>query len=208
MKINAINKINRSINLKNILLLTPLLLLSPKVSSIERMPGKDTFVKEVNKFSDDNIQNDSIILSPAIKVANDTIYPAVVIDKSENMLYSYDLDTVLDSLFTVGLGKSTTPTKTGLRVITSIEDYPYTTAPKSTKRRKAPNDYGSKVICLETVDHATGKTVGSNGQFIHGTNKPDSIGKNQSLGCIRMNNDDVNYLADRLFVGQYVLIKE
>ena len=47
-----------------------------------------------------------------------------------------------------------------------------------------------------------------NGEFIHGTDKPESIGKNQSKGCVRLNNADVENLAEWLSVGQYVLIRE
>ena len=57
-------------------------------------------------------------------------------------------------------------------------------------------------------DEETGKITGSNGEFIHGTDKPDSVGKSQSKGCVRLNNADVENLAEWLMVGQYVLIKE
>ena len=41
---------------------------------------------------------------------------------------------------------------------------------------------------------------------IHGTNEPLSIGKNASSGCIRMINQDVKELFDRVPVGTRVLV--
>ncbi|MGY4567845.1 L,D-transpeptidase family protein [Bradyrhizobium pachyrhizi] len=41
---------------------------------------------------------------------------------------------------------------------------------------------------------------------IHGTNKPDTIGKRVSSGCIRLTNDDVMDLYDRVKVGAKVIV--
>ncbi|WP_010099031.1 L,D-transpeptidase [Ornithinibacillus scapharcae] len=43
---------------------------------------------------------------------------------------------------------------------------------------------------------------------IHGTNDPSSIGKNVSLGCIRMFNPDVLDLANRVPIGTDVVIRK
>ncbi len=41
---------------------------------------------------------------------------------------------------------------------------------------------------------------------IHGTNKPDTIGKQVSSGCIRLTNDDVADLYERVKVGAKVIV--
>jgi lipoprotein-anchoring transpeptidase ErfK/SrfK len=41
---------------------------------------------------------------------------------------------------------------------------------------------------------------------IHGTNKPDTIGKRVSSGCIRLTNEDVIDLYDRVNVGAKVIV--
>ena len=41
---------------------------------------------------------------------------------------------------------------------------------------------------------------------IHGTNEPWSIGLNISSGCIRMNNDDVIDLYNRIEIGAKVIV--
>lgn len=43
---------------------------------------------------------------------------------------------------------------------------------------------------------------------IHGTNDPSSIGKNVSLGCIRMYNQDVLDLSSRVPIGTDVVIRK
>lgn len=41
---------------------------------------------------------------------------------------------------------------------------------------------------------------------IHGTNKPDTIGKRVSSGCIRLTNDDVTDLYERVKIGAKVIV--
>ena len=204
MKISAIQapKI-----IKTMFVATPLMFAAPLVAAVSNPLNVDTFEKTTQKEKSIFVHNENS-LSPCIKVGDGEVYPAVVVDKSENKLYFYDLDGYLDSEFSVGLCKPSTPTDAGLRIITSIEDYPYEKAPAKTKRHRSPDEYGPKVICLGIVDPETGEITGYNGEFIHGTDKPESIGKNQSKGCVRLNNADVENLAEWLSVGQYVLIRE
>ena len=41
---------------------------------------------------------------------------------------------------------------------------------------------------------------------IHGTNEPRSIGRAVSSGCIRLTNDDIVHLYDRVKVGAKVVV--
>lgn len=192
---------------KSIAISTPLLFAPQALKAQQFEPVQDVFIK-----SQDNVQaleeEDSIFLSPEIKVGNDTIYPAMVVDLSENKLYHYDYDGCLRDVYPIASGKASTPTKPGLRIITHVEDYPYRKAGKSTKRRQNPNDYGPNVICLANIDMKTGKIIGCDGQFIHGTNKPSSIGKKVSKGCVRLDNDVIKMLAEYVSPDQYVLVRE
>ncbi|WP_400766635.1 L,D-transpeptidase [Methylosinus sporium] len=49
--------------------------------------------------------------------------------------------------------------------------------------------------------------LGSSLYRIHGTNEPYTIGQNVSSGCIRMMNDDVADLYDRVHVGTKVVVR-
>lgn len=48
--------------------------------------------------------------------------------------------------------------------------------------------------------------LGSTLYRIHGTNEPNTIGQAVSSGCIRMTNDDVTDLYERVRVGAKVLV--
>ena len=49
--------------------------------------------------------------------------------------------------------------------------------------------------------------LGSSLYRIHGTNEPETIGQNVSSGCIRMMNEDVEDLYDRVHVGTRVIVR-
>ena len=57
------------------------------------------------------------------------------------------------------------------------------------------NPLGERWIPLKGIE---GKCVGQESYGIHGTIDPDSIGKNMSMGCIRLASDDINLLYDLL----------
>ncbi len=50
--------------------------------------------------------------------------------------------------------------------------------------------------------------LGSSEYRIHGSNEPDTIGTAVSSGCIRMTNDDVKDLYDRVPVGAKVIVQD
>lgn len=52
-----------------------------------------------------------------------------------------------------------------------------------------------------------GMTLSGTRYAIHGTNEPDSIGKDESLGCVRMLQEDVEELYDLVPLGTKVTIK-
>ena len=57
------------------------------------------------------------------------------------------------------------------------------------------NPLGERWIGLRGV---SGEAVGQHRYGIHGTHDPSTIGKNESLGCVRMYNEDVEALYDML----------
>jgi lipoprotein-anchoring transpeptidase ErfK/SrfK len=59
------------------------------------------------------------------------------------------------------------------------------------------NPMGARALVLDRDEYA-----------IHGTNRPDSIGTFASYGCIRMTNEDVVDLYDRVKVGTRVVVTQ
>lgn len=148
-----------------------------------------------------NAPNPNLIFMGEKKIAK------FVVDITNNILYHYDDFGEAIGAYSVATGKPSTPTHTGYRMVTHVETYPYKTAPKTTKRRRDPNSYGPKIICLEQIDLKTGERS-SIGEFIHGNNNPASIGKKASHGCIRMDNEVIKYLSTQVKRGDFVIIKK
>jgi len=68
------------------------------------------------------------------------------------------------------------------------------------------NPLGGFWIGLAGTD---GKAVGQESYGIHGTIEPDSIGKQSSMGCIRMPNEAIPVVYDMLVEGKsLVMVKE
>lgn len=59
----------------------------------------------------------------------------------------------------------------------------------------------------DSIFGTRGMTLSNTLYAIHGTNDPDSIGKDESLGCIRMGEEDVEELFDLVPLGTPVQIK-
>jgi len=89
----------------------------------------------------------------------------------------------------VGLGKQATKTPTGTYTIIN----------------KVPNP-GRRPGGPLTVYGTFWLGLSRKGYGIHGTNRPSSIGKYASNGCIRMKNPDVVDLAGRVAIGTPVEI--
>ena len=55
--------------------------------------------------------------------------------------------------------------------------------------------------------HGVAALTLSGGEYaIHGTNRPESIGKFATYGCIRMYNEDIAHLFQRVSVGTTVVV--
>ncbi len=109
----------------------------------------------------------------------------------------YRLDLYLGAVFLrsyrVGLGANDGTPEGIWKVRDRLQNptyYPSASAEDKTIREGGDpnNPLGKYWIALEGLE---GSAVGQQGYGIHGTIDPNSIGKNVSLGCIRMLNDDV-----------------
>lgn len=189
------------------LMLFPKEIKAQSVISSEKQ-SEDVFEK-VSEISPQGSTGKTILLnapSPDIEIMGVMRTAAIVVDLSKNILYKYDEFGNAQKAYLVASGKKSSPTDEGIRVVTHIEKYPYSSAPPSTKRRKKPWDYGPRIICLETIDPQTG-VKGKTGEFIHGNNNPNSLGKYASLGCIRMDNEVIKELSTQVKKGDIVILK-
>lgn len=117
------------------------------------------------------------------------ILPQIVIILSQFRLHLYDGGKLVRS-YPIGIGKIATQTPVGnYRIINKVPyPYSYPGGPLS--------PYGTYWMGLSRP-----------GYGIHGTNRPSSIGKRVSKGCVRMYNRDVEDLARRVSIGTPVSIR-
>ena len=184
--------------------------LSSTSAQLQPRQTSDTFEKTTQIVPPKGTEDVAVLdaaPSPNVTIQGKKRVAVFVIDITKNILYQYDKDGVPIAAYSVASGKKSTPTAVGVRRVSHIETYPYKTAPKATKRRKHPNDYGPKLICIEMLNPKTGETW-FNGEFIHGNNDPSSIGKHASKGCIRMDNDVIKKLAKEVKRGDIIIIQK
>lgn len=123
---------------------------------------------------------------------------SVDIDITRNKLYVKSGGTVKKT-FPIASGKKPGLTPTGsFEIMTKIENpwYSATGIPGGDPK----NPLGSRWLGL-SVPNTQGTKYG-----IHGTNAPSSIGTNASAGCIRMLNEDVEWLYNAVPTGTKVTI--
>ena len=93
----------------------------------------------------------------------------------------------------------------GVKTISRKAEWPdWTPPPEMLKRR--PDLPTHMVGGPENPLGARAMYLGSTMYRIHGTNEPDTIGTNVSSGCIRMMNEDVTDLYERVRIGTKVIV--
>jgi lipoprotein-anchoring transpeptidase ErfK/SrfK len=128
---------------------------------------------------------------------------SVLIDTSERRLYLV-LGDGQAMRYGVGVGRQGFEW-TGSKTISRKAEWPDWTPPPQMLRRRpdlprfmkgGPNNpLGARALYL-----------GSSLYRIHGSNEPETIGQAVSSGCIRMTNDDVVHLYDRVRIGTRVTV--
>ncbi len=118
----------------------------------------------------------------------------IIINKSRNELYFYR-DHKLYKKYCVATGKTDDLTPEGWHnIVTKFKD------PMGGDKNK-DNPFGPRWMGLKVPEHKNGLKYG-----IHGTNEPESIGKYASGGCIRMNNDEVKEIYEKVEINTPVII--
>jgi lipoprotein-anchoring transpeptidase ErfK/SrfK len=93
----------------------------------------------------------------------------------------------------------------GINAISMKKEWPDWTPPAQMLRRR-PDLPRHMAGGLDNPLGARAMYLGSTLFRIHGSNEPETIGQAVSSGCIRMTNDDVTDLYDRVKVGTRVVV--
>jgi len=109
--------------------------------------------------------------------------------------------------FRVGLGENdSTPTglwQIGTKLINPKYYNSRNTGPRTVESGAADNPLGDRWLALEGMQ---GQAVGKTSYGIHGTIDPASIGQMKSMGCIRMLNEDVEFVYDLLITHKSCVV--
>lgn len=143
--------------------------------------------------------------SPHIKILGKSHFAKLVIDIRNNTLYKYDKSGFPLKAYLVATGARGTRTRTGLRIVTYKERFPYSSDPTSL-RAQDPFSYGPYIIFVNVINPKTGKQSVIQ-QLLHGNGSEYSIGKKVSHGCVRTNNSVMKYeLSKEIKRGDYILL--
>ena len=93
----------------------------------------------------------------------------------------------------------------GTKTISRKAEWPSWTPPSEMRKRR-PDLPAYMSGGIDNPLGARAMYLGSSLYRIHGSNEPDTIGQAVSSGCIRMTNEDVEDLYDRVKVGTRVVV--
>ncbi|GJE60804.1 L,D-transpeptidase [Methylobacterium trifolii] len=96
-------------------------------------------------------------------------------------------------------------TWSGVKTVTAKREWPSWTPPAAMIARR-PDLPRYMAGGIENPLGARAMYIGNTEYRIHGSNEPDTIGQAVSSGCIRMTNDDVTDLYERVKVGAKVVV--
>ncbi|MFC4320511.1 L,D-transpeptidase family protein [Litchfieldia salsa] len=166
-----------------------------KIASFNRFSNvnKDIKVNMVIKIP--NLFKANLKNPPAPKEVDKNLY--IEINRAKNELSLFNKGKVIYKT-KVATGQNwSTPKGTFTVSIKFVNPY-YT--PRKIAGGDPSNPLGTRWLGL-SIPGTEGRTYG-----IHGTNKPSSIGGFASIGCIRMLNEEIEWLYDKIPIGTKVII--
>ncbi|MFH1504294.1 MAG: L,D-transpeptidase family protein [Candidatus Omnitrophota bacterium] len=178
-------------------------------SDIYTVQPKDVLMKIARKFNTtvgliqraNNLKSDIIRLKQKLKV---NICPfSIVVDKSQNKLFLKRKGEIIKT-YNVSTGKdNTTPVGTFKISNDKLRNPAWYRIGAVIPPDSPDNILGTRWMGLKGLDN---NGIDVKGYGIHGTTKPQDLGKQITLGCVRMKNEDVEELFDIVPSGTEVTI--
>lgn len=139
---------------------------------------------------------ESSVIYPKQKLKIPTAKFSILIDTSDNTLILKADDKLLKK-YLVSTGKNNSTPRGEFKIVSKLIDPVWYFQGKAISPLSSDNILGSRWLGLSTE-----------GCGIHGTNEPETLGKQVTRGCIRMFNKDVEELYLIVPIGTKVTIKE
>jgi len=131
----------------------------------------------------------------------------IIIDTASRFLYLVE-EGGMARRYGVGVGKAGFEWS-GTNTISRKAEWPDWRPPEEMRARERAKGRELPVVMVGGPENPLGARalyIGSTLYRIHGTNRPDTIGKAMSSGCIRMRNEDVTDLYERVKIGAKVIV--
>ncbi len=145
------------------------------------------------------------ILLPTAHVVPASVRGGIVLNLADQRLYHFDPDGATVRTAPIGIGNAGWNTPTGTTKVVRKARNPTWYVPASV-RREQPE---LPAVVRPGPDNPLGAHalyLGWPSYVIHGTNKPDGVGRRASHGCVRLYPEDVAWLHDTLPVGAPVRV--
>lgn len=151
----------------------------------------------------------SKVIIPSAFILPDATQEGIVINLPEMRLYYYHEDGDTVSTFPIGVGRQGWVTPIGRSRIIEKKESPEWDVPESIQAYMAEKGVELPDIVPPGPNNPLGDyamRLDFGGYLIHGTNKPTSVGKRSSSGCIRMYPEDIEELFYTASLGARVRI--
>jgi lipoprotein-anchoring transpeptidase ErfK/SrfK len=144
-------------------------------------------IKRANNLNSD-------IIRPEQELKVNTCKFSIVVDKSQNLLFLKVGDEIVKT-YVVSTGKNNSTPVGVFKIVNKQPNPTWFRAGAVVPPESPDNILGTRWLGLE-----------AKGYGIHGTTLPQDLGKQVTLGCVRMRNDEVEELYDIVPVGTEVTI--
>lgn len=156
-----------------------------------------------------NPEDDAELLIPNKFILPPGARKGVIVNLAELRLYSFSPDGKTVTTFPIGIGSELWPTPLSAGTIVSKQKNPSWIPPESIKREhEERGDYLPDVV-PPGPDNPLGDykmKLSIPGYMIHGTNRPEGIGRRITHGCMRMYPEDIEILFNQVSVNTPVHI--
>lgn len=135
----------------------------------------------------------------------------IVVNLAEHRLYYFPSDENLVITFPVGIGRKGWETPLGITKVVAKERNPVWHPSQKLRAEAESNGFSLPEYFPASPYNPLGKyalRLGWSGYLIHGTNNTRGIGEQVSAGCIRMQEEDIEYLYSRVKTGTEVRVLE
>lgn len=189
----------------------------------ERFHASQRFMRALNpQINWETLQPPAVVRVPNVAATSDPSKAGQVrINLAQKWLVVYDEKGGLCAFFPCSIGRDKLKRPKGDLQIAALAPHPnYTFDPKVFPESPAAQEIGTKLIIPPGPNNpvgvmwlSVGRAPGSTeppltGYGIHGTPKPEEIGKTESHGCFRLANWNVERLGQMIMVGTPVIVEE